>query len=266
MKKRIIVMMISLILVLPAMSLAGEYILIKGKGVEVCEEYKKNLESFNDPQPMMCERKINPDFKDFEKPSWEKVDLEEHRELFRRLLKYHGSTYRIYFGKTIAQFGKSTYDDETELNSRIKDHKESGYSFIKHTRIDIANDTHPVDILIFRERNCPDGPPFYASNLYLLLEDPSVKDAMICSACPAEEQLRKEISLNNGMDTDMDVFRYKGVTYIDKYCLNKQPSCTAKDTLIVYKYGSVRNPKSKSVLDEWITGFNKICEYQYKNK
>jgi hypothetical protein len=263
MRKRVILVLI--LFLLPVSVFAGEYVLVNGKGVEVCEAYKKNLESFNEPRPMACERKINTNFKDFEKPVWEKVDLEKHRELFRRVLKYYSTTGNIYFGKTIAQFGKSIYDDETELNSRIKDHKESGYSFIKHTRIDIDNDTKPDDVLIYRDNPCPDGPPFHSSNLYLLLEDPSVKDAMICSACRAEDQLRKEISQNSGTDTTVDVFRYKSVTYIDKYCLSKQPGCMAKDTLIVYKYGSVRDPKAKSVLDEWKTGFHKICEYQYKN-
>lgn len=256
--RKIGIMFFALVVMLPAISWAGEYVLEKGKGVEVCEVYKKNLESFNDPQPMMCERKINPEFKDFEKPVWEKVDLEEHRELFRRLLRYQGSDRN--------QFNQTTYDDN-ELNSYIKDQKQLGYPFVSSTKFSITPYKNwPSDILIYSAGACPYGPPFYASNLYILLEDPSVKDAMIDAANPLEKLLRTEISPNNGRDTVVDLFHYKGVPYIDKYCLSKQPGCTTKDTLIIYKYGSVRNPKTTSVLDKWKTGFHKICEYTYKNK
>ena len=37
-------------------ALAGRYEIVKGKGVEVCEAYKRNLESLNEPRPMICER------------------------------------------------------------------------------------------------------------------------------------------------------------------------------------------------------------------
>ena len=40
--------------VVPSAAHAGRYELIKGKGVEVCEAYKKNLESFSDPFPVMA--------------------------------------------------------------------------------------------------------------------------------------------------------------------------------------------------------------------
>jgi|GEM_PF-2196068 len=257
MKKSIIVMMISLILVLPALVIAGEYVLVKGKGVAVCEEYKKNLESFNDPQPMMCERKINPDFKDFEKPVWEKVDLEKHQELFRRLLRYQAPDRN--------QFRRGYYED-ADLDSYIKDHKERGYPYVSRTKFALTPyGKGTSDILIFRERNCPDGPPFYASNLYLLLEDPSVKDAMIDAADSMEKLLRTQISPNNGGYTSVGLFGYKDVPYIDKYCFSKRPGCTDKDTLIVFKFGPIPI-KPKHAGDEFKLGFQKICEYQYKNK
>jgi hypothetical protein len=50
-------------------ALAGRYELIKGKGVEVCEAYGENLNSFNPSTPMLCERPVNPDFKNFAKPA-----------------------------------------------------------------------------------------------------------------------------------------------------------------------------------------------------
>src|SRR3989344_7316012 len=268
MKQKSLSFFTSILLALASVALAdmahaGRYELIKGKGVEVCEAYKKNLESFSDPYPVMaCERKINPEFKDFEKPNWEKVDLEQHRELFRRLKKYDDGLGRIYFGGVISQFGKSVYDDDKALQMKIDAQKKMGYRFISRTKV---NSKDPglgqLDILRYRKDSCPYPASYYASNLHVLIEDPSVKDAMIHGGHPVEVKLRTEVSQNSGRDTDVGIFLYKELMYIDKYCLSKQPGCTAKDTLIVYKYSTVRNPKSKSVLDEYITGFHKICEY-----
>ena len=47
---------------------AGQYVLEKGKGVEVCEAYEKNLNSFKPRGPFRGNRPINPEFKDFSKP------------------------------------------------------------------------------------------------------------------------------------------------------------------------------------------------------
>jgi hypothetical protein len=251
---------------------AGHYELIKGKGVEVCEAYKKNLESFSGPYPVMaCERKINPAFTDFEAPNWEKVDLEKHRELFRRVLRYQGPDRN--------QFGGGYNVEDPDLDSEINDHKQRGYPYVSHTNWNITPSGKKTSdilihgekmgyILIYRRSGCPDGPPFHASNIYALTEAPGVQDAIIDATSPLEKSLRTEISPNNGRDTSVGLFRHKGIPYIDKYCLtgNKYFGCSAKDTLIVYKYGSVRNPKSTSVLDEYITGFHKICEYRYINK
>lgn len=61
--------------------LAGSYELIKGKGVEVCEAYAKNLNSFSPSEPMLCERPVNPKFNDFAKPTWEKLTDDQIAEI-----------------------------------------------------------------------------------------------------------------------------------------------------------------------------------------
>ena len=53
---------------------AGRYELIKGRGVEVCEAYEKNLNSLRNPWPMNCEREVSQKFKEFSKPKWQRVD------------------------------------------------------------------------------------------------------------------------------------------------------------------------------------------------
>ena len=68
------IFLILILLLFPVAVFAGEYVLVKGKGVEVCEEYGKNLNSLqtmsNWPVPF---GKINPEFRDFSKPKWENL-------------------------------------------------------------------------------------------------------------------------------------------------------------------------------------------------
>ena len=75
--KKSFVSIVVFILLLPGYVLAGEYVLVKGEGAEVCEVYKKNLNSFNlhNKYVMACERKLNPKFTDFQKPEWQKMDM-----------------------------------------------------------------------------------------------------------------------------------------------------------------------------------------------
>lgn len=105
----------------------------------------------------------------------------------------------------------------------------------------------------------------YASNLYVLIEDPSVKDAMIYERSPMEELLRTQISPSGGVDTNVGLFQYKGNPFIDKYCLSKMPGCTAKDTLVVFEYGAIPKAKPMYPGDKFTSGFKKICEYRFRH-
>ena len=64
---------------------AGNYVLMVGKGIEVCEAYLKNLNSFPDDPPMVCERKVNPKFPEFSKPAWQPLDALEHLDLLEQI-------------------------------------------------------------------------------------------------------------------------------------------------------------------------------------
>ena len=55
-------------------SLAGRYELVEGKGVEVCEAYQESLNSFKPPLPMVCQRSVNPQLRNFSKPDWQRID------------------------------------------------------------------------------------------------------------------------------------------------------------------------------------------------
>src|SRR6266581_7586105 len=56
----------------------GRYELVKGKGVEVCEAYARNLNSFQLHEPMLCDRLVNPRFKELRKPKWEPLNFDKN--------------------------------------------------------------------------------------------------------------------------------------------------------------------------------------------
>jgi len=67
--KKIFISILVSILVLPVIVCADEFVMIKGKGCEVCEAYEKNLNSLSKPKSPTY-RRINPEFKDFSTPKW----------------------------------------------------------------------------------------------------------------------------------------------------------------------------------------------------
>lgn len=72
--RRIIILLFILVFIFSVSAFAGQYELVKGKGVEVCEAYGKNLNYLKTPLFLKApQRKINPEFKDFNKPQWEKM-------------------------------------------------------------------------------------------------------------------------------------------------------------------------------------------------
>ncbi|MEO7861015.1 MAG: hypothetical protein ABIU05_11310 [Nitrospirales bacterium] len=64
---------------------AGDYVLMVGKGIEVCQAYLKNLNSFPNDPPMVCERKVNPKFPEFSTPIWQPLDALERFDLLAQV-------------------------------------------------------------------------------------------------------------------------------------------------------------------------------------
>ena len=58
------------------------YKLVSGRSNEMCQLFEENLNRFCNEPPMVCERKIHPDFeKYFSFPRWEQVDPDKHMDV-----------------------------------------------------------------------------------------------------------------------------------------------------------------------------------------
>ena len=88
MKKAFFITSFIIFTLAPAVSYAGQYKLVRGSQFELCREFEKNLNSYKGEPPMVCERKINPQFTDFGNPKWKKVDPKEYVKVLEHLVRY----------------------------------------------------------------------------------------------------------------------------------------------------------------------------------
>jgi len=71
----------------------GCYKLVSGKDNQMCQLFLQNLNRFCGEPPMVCERKIHPDFeKHFSFPKWNEVDPAEHLDLIALLIRAEAPT------------------------------------------------------------------------------------------------------------------------------------------------------------------------------
>jgi hypothetical protein len=208
MKKMILVL---LLVLFPAVVFAGEYVLVKGKGVEVCEAYGKNLNSFK-PAPLMEHaRKINPEFKDFTKPTWEKMYYEhtESKKLFPQidLFLWEYDVNPAYHN--MVREGKSKRTIPKQRAAAWKDYKANRQTLLSVglpiSKIDIDNDGKIENI-------CLDNQP---GILLVLNENKTDIDLEKTSLLLQHPRLPPDAEADVSDNVYYDVFIYKQKTYFD---------------------------------------------------
>jgi hypothetical protein len=232
MRKMIGIMAITLF-VFPALGIAEEFVFEKGKGVEVCEEYHKNIELYR-PRDIACDREFDAEFKDFKKPQWEKWDLTANRDLAIKIKKF------MIYGDQFAKI--QDLDDEKHL---VKDLRHNPYfitDVMHFARIDINNDGDPKNIILYSEGRCMRTRPF-ARLLLVLNEDKTFIDVEKTDPLmqnPSSSSSLKARMASHDFNT-YDVFTYKGRTYFDDW-FGSGTFC--KETLRVYE---LSNNKTKEI-------------------
>jgi hypothetical protein len=75
------------------------YKVIVGQEHEMCRLYEQNLNRFCNEPPMVCDRKIHPDFaKYFSFPKWEDVDPMKHLDIIEKFIKFGTQNVRCAKG------------------------------------------------------------------------------------------------------------------------------------------------------------------------
>lgn len=243
MKKIIILMFIWLfVFSLSAFAAAiadDELVLVKGKGVPVCEAHLKNLKSL-ELNEMVCERdKSYPEANDITMPKWEEVDLRENKELVKRIHKFFA------IGD---QFGAlKIIDDEKEFEEYFN--RILKYNSLKKTTVNIDNHDKPEIVMLYREPRCdverniayniPYSRPLFVLDEEKKLIDVQKTEPLLQNPFPRNIEAK---AVNSGYQL-YDIFIYKNYRYFDKWNVYDW-------TLTVYKL-------SKSKVTE-------VCQYKYK--
>lgn len=214
---------------------AGEYLLVKGIGIEVCRVYKKNLNSFEQTPyiyPMRCERKINSLYPDLKKPKWEKLDSLKNVDLIIDTVEFLDSELKPR--------NQKGYIDH------IKYRIERGRVNLVIASVDINNDGKNERVLKLEDGSCELEAGNWAVPILVLDNYKNKLD--IKRTLPLLQNLhrsRKNIA-GSWSYAMYDVFYFKNHTYFDRW----SDSINDRNKLKVYQY----------------TGntVKEVCRYKYR--
>lgn len=198
----------ALLLAIPAAH-AGRYELIKGKGVEVCEVYGRNLNASGEIWPMNCERKVLPQFakEGLTKPEWRSLDPVKHFDLVidvDRLLN-----------PTVYVSGKAPKGDLDILRRRA----EKGTISLNIANIDFNHDGNREPVLKFSYGCSPPGSGGWWATP-LLVADPSLSRVDLPKSRPLlqnEMSDAKKYPAGGWTYAMYDVFLFKNKSYFDRW-------------------------------------------------
>lgn len=230
------------IFLLISSSTFADYELIKGKGVDVCDAYLKNLSSFNGT--IWVRRPINPEFKDFSKPEWGKTiwsgaidhSVPDPDDLFQKIndFLFKRDANPAYYVSLEDQLAWSGAKQQIEkAHEGFIDYREQSHVAGNSIgRVDIDNDGKQE--LVYYDNNSggqllmvlkDDGTDIdYAKTRFVMQHKSRAEDRLgVFRPLHDNEKLlgdfekytHKKLDENAIYDASYDVFFYKGKTYFD---------------------------------------------------
>lgn len=129
-------------------AVAGDYTLIQGEGVPVCEAYRRNLEPRHEARPMACERRYDPSISGFMSPPWKELSLREHFDLYRKAWVY------LQEHNTSPQ-GSKLSDQEIQAASRdLSGTAQAAGVRLFEAQVALTDDDRRYNVLAVREQQC----------------------------------------------------------------------------------------------------------------
>lgn len=196
--------------------------LIKGKGVEVCEIYKKNLVALGNPN-LACERKVSPEYEGVIKlPDWRKIDLWENRNLWAQVEK-------------MARAGvcnparMQSKDDQREIDNLAKSYQEHTEQYHEEVYklyvadMDLDNDGRNESVLREHSGLCGEHVTYRSIALFVLNEkgdsvDLQKSSSLFQDPCFDPKTVKPHEQVNGFGNGEMyDAFFYKDKTYFDRW-------------------------------------------------
>ena len=274
---------------LASVSFADEYVLVKGEGIDVCEAYKKNLNSYSMkvlPMAHWMIRKLDPEMKDFSSPKWERI-LDGGIRKFSNAGDILIRISNFIWERDVNPVEHITVSDVPKWRS-TKEQKAAAYKhyyYLRHemgrvmrghliAEIDIDNDGKPEPVYLDRLYETSNGGPLiilkndYTDIDYektkLVMVHPSRKEAGWKDLRDCTEREQKEgyplckygkIATGDASSLSYGVFLYKGKTYFDLWG-GSDPNDSGGKT-----YYPFANHLHVFIVDKNNT--SEICRYKY---
>ncbi len=273
---------------LASVSLADEYVLVKGEGMDVCEAYKKNSNSYSMkvlPMAHWMIRKLDPEMKDFSSPKWERIfdggilKFPKESDVLIRISNF-------IWERDVNPVGYITVSDWPKWRG-TKEQKVAAYKyymFLRHesgkvirghliAEIDIDNDGKPEPVYLDRLYPTSNGGSLiilkndYSDIDYektkLVTVHPSRKEAGWKDLRDCTKGERKEdplckygkIATGDASSLSYGVFFYKGKTYFDVWG-GSDPNDSGAET-----YYPFANHLHVFIVEKKTT--SEICRYKY---
>ena len=236
---------------------AGRYELTEGQGLEVCETYKKNLNSFNPVEPMLCDRTVNPDFEEFQSPEWEELTLDQIAVVNTDIVDLFMS--KVSSGNDLSDAQKAERVSKTKEQLAMS-FNESWPISMKRGRTDIDNNGREEWIAKEVHGKCKSAPPLPAVLLKPISEDALDTNLVRIIKNLGYKTLTKQSSTSNSNATSTTArvsrgrifpgaFKYKGEWYLDVWAIGADSLGLADGRLsvLVHRNGVIRE----------------VCEYRF---
>jgi uncharacterized protein YecT (DUF1311 family) len=197
----------------------------EGKGVQVCEIYRKNLEALGNPN-LACERKVSPEYQGIIKlPEWRKLDLWENRNLWAQVEKMGiGGINRPGWmeSKDTPMDDQRTIDNLAErYHADIQRYNREVYK-LNVANMDVDNDGKSE--LVLREHSglCGELVHYTGIALFVLNEKGNMVDLQKSRPLfqdSGSNRWSKEVQQKGifGIGSMYDIFFYKDKTYFDRW-------------------------------------------------
>ncbi len=184
---------------------AGDYVLVVGKAFEVCEVYLKNLNSFPDHPPMVCDRPLSPTVLELTMPEWQPLSVAEHLDLLRHVEQ----TLR---GMTDAQFEAQ----KEQWAEKVKERVSKGWLSLSTSELDVDRDGSAE--MVLRYVNDPGGCDPKSESMFANPGGIPYHFVLTCEQRGINEQNTKLAF--PGYGGRPDVFIYKGKWYLTTWAGN----------------------------------------------
>lgn len=216
---------------IPSTVFAGDYKMILGKGIEVCEAYLKNLNSFPKEPPMVCERKLNPSMPDLKRPAWQPLEAKQNFELVKEI------------DRVMHHVAKAEYEQYSEKYMHfLKKGVETGVIQLSVAELDVNQDGTPEKVLQYESADCNPSNEFDfampGGRTYLVLTD---------DFSGIDEQKTKWFTVGGRLG----LFLFKGQVFIDHWDGDRG-----------FKGGQLRALTPLSVVGLG----TKVCKYSYSEQ